>query len=302
MAINTELSQFFRTSTNLVTTGSSILSLSSQVLKKTMMYIKGEKPERGIGGFLFDVTKETIVECRSDITDYPLEGDYQIQAHYSRHPVTISITGVCSDIRVHNPNDDWNLEKILDDATEMMEKINVISSNLGLGGMAKEGQRVASYMQTLHVLYRKIKETVNRINQMIKWFGGDFGNDDTTSQIKAYETLKTMWENGDVVTVETPWKKYENCVIENLTFTQPEDTTHQTEINVRLKQLTLVTVGVAAFKDIVDAKTAQQLIKQAKAQNSGKVAKGSFLEKMIRATGNKKLISTLDEVIAEDKK
>ena len=67
MAINTELSQFFRTSTNLVTTGSSILSLSSQVLKKTMMYIKGEKPERGIGGFLFDVTKETIVECRSDI-------------------------------------------------------------------------------------------------------------------------------------------------------------------------------------------------------------------------------------------
>ena len=91
-------------------------------------------------------------------------------------------------------------------------------------------------------------------------------------------------------------------MIENLTFTQPEDTTHQTEINVRLKQLTLVTVGVAAFKDIVDAKTAQQLIKQAKAQNSGKVAKGSLLEKMIRSTGNKKLISTLDEVIAEDKK
>lgn len=265
MAFNTQLTQVLSMSTDLFSRGTSILSLSSQILQKSLYYVhNGLKTDtsRGINGFLFDVTKETIVNLSSDITDYPMEKNYMTQSHYAKRPVSISITGVCSDIRVHDPNDDWNLEKILDDATEMMEKLSMISSNLELGGAVKECQRVVFYMKTLDALYRKVKETVNRLKQMAKWFGADFSKDETTSQKRVYDKLYNYWEAGVFLNVETPWNVYENCVIEKLSFTQPEDTVHQTEISVQFKQLTTIDDAPMMFRGVVDEKTQTQLVSQ----------------------------------------
>ena len=265
MAFNTQLTQALSASTELISKGTSVISLSSQILQKSLYYIhNGLKTDtsRGINGFLFDVTKETVVNLSSDITDYPMEKNYMTQSHYAKRPVSISITGVCSDIRVHDPNDDWNLEKILDDATEMMEKLSIIASNLQLGGAVKESQRVVSYMKTLDTLYRKVKETVNRFKQIAKWFGADFSQDNTTSQKRVYDKLYNYWQSGEFLNVETPWNVYENCVIEKLSFTQPEDTVHQTEISVQFKQLTTVDDAPMMFRGVVDEKTQTQLVSQ----------------------------------------
>ena len=268
MALNTQLANLVSTSTELVSVGTSVFSLSSQILEKGMMYIRGEKSNRGINGFLFDVTKETIVEMNSDITDYPLEVNFQYQSHYARKPVIITVTGVCSDIRVHNPNDEWNLETLLDDLTEMVEKLNMITQKLQLGSTARECAKVIAFMKTIHVLYSKVKETYNRVKKVMKLFGADFGDKDkTTSQIYAYEQLKEMWKQGNLLTVETPWEMYENCVIESLSFTQPEETNQQTNITIRFKQLTLTTVNVGLFGTKIDSKTAQQLAEKSRATN-----------------------------------
>lgn len=268
MALNTQLANLVSTSTELVSVGTSVFSLSSQILEKGMMYIRGEKSNRGINGFLLDVVKETIVEMNSDITDYPLELNFQYQSHYSRKPVIITVTGVCSDIRVHNPNDEWNLEALLDDLTEMIEKLNMIAQRLQLGSTAKECAKVVAFMKTIHTLYNKVKETYNRVKKVMKLFGKDFGDKDkTTSQIYAYEQLKEMWKQGDLLTVETPWEMYENCVIESLSFTQPEETNQQTNISIKFKQLTLTTVNVGLFGTKIDSKTAQQLAEKSRATN-----------------------------------
>lgn len=268
MALNTQLANLVATSTDLVSLGSSVWSLSSQILEKGMMYISGEKPERGISGFLMDVVKETVVEMNSEITDYPLEMDYQVQSHFARRPVMISVTGVCSDIRVHNPNDEWNLEAILDDLTEMIEKLNMIAQRLQIGSTAKECARVVAFMKTVHTLYSKVKETYNSVKKVMKLFGKDFGDKtSTTSQLYAYEQLKEMWKSGKELKVETPWEVYEHCVIESLSFTQPEETNHQTNINIRFKQLTLTTVDVGLFGTKIDSKVAQQLAKKSTATN-----------------------------------
>ena len=105
MAMNTNLVGALVNSTATIT---SVLSLSSQIVNKSLMLIRGQKTNRGINNFLFDVTKETVVDLTSDITDYPLEGsyvydeltgqgtydNYKTQSHYARYPVSISITGV----------------------------------------------------------------------------------------------------------------------------------------------------------------------------------------------------------------
>ena len=101
MAINGNIAKTLMNSTATIT---SVLSLSTQIVNKSLMLIRGQKTNRGINNFLFDVTKETIVDLTSDITDYPLEGtydastdtnyNYKTQSHYARHPVSISITGV----------------------------------------------------------------------------------------------------------------------------------------------------------------------------------------------------------------
>lgn len=268
MALNTQLANLVATSTDLVSLGSSVFSLSSQILEKGMMYIRGVKPERGINGFMLDVVKETVVEMNSDITDYPLELNFQYQSHYARKPVMITVTGVCSDIRVHDPNDEWNLEALLDDLTEMIEKLNMIAQRLQMGSTARECARVVAFMKTIHTLYSKVKETYNRVKKVMKLFGTNFGDKDkTTSQIYAHEQLKEMWKNGDLLKIETPWEVYENCVIESLSFTQPEGTNQQTNINIRFKQLTLTTVDVGYFGTRIDTKTAQQLADKSRATN-----------------------------------
>ena len=286
MSLNTQLANLVSTSTELVSVGTSVFSLSSQILEKGMMYIRGEKSNRGINGFLLDVVKETIVEMNSDITDYPLELNFQYQSHYARKPVIITVTGVCSDIRVHNPNDEWNLEALLDDLTEMIEKLNMIAQRLQLGSTAKECAKVVAFMKTIHTLYNKVKETYNRVKKVMKLFGKDFGDKDkTTSQIYAYEQLKEMWKNGDLLTVETPWEMYENCVIESLSFTQPEETNQQTNINIKFKQLTLTTVNVGLFGTKIDSKTAQQLAEKSRATNDKESVK---YEGIVHKSGREK--------------
>jgi len=286
MSLNTQLANLVSTSTELVSVGTSVFSLSSQILEKGMMYIRGEKSNRGINGFLLDVVKETIVEMNSDITDYPLELNFQYQSHYARKPVIITVTGVCSDIRVHNPNDEWNLESLLDDLTEMIEKLNMIAQRLQLGSTAKECARVVAFMKTIHTLYNKVKETYNRVKKVMKLLGKDFGDKDkTTSQIYAYEQLKEMWKQGDLLTVETPWEMYENCVIESLSFTQPEETNQQTNISIKFKQLTLTTVNVGLFGTKIDSKTAQQLAEKSRATNDKESVK---YEGLIHQAGREK--------------
>lgn len=267
--IKASLSNILSTSTSLMATGSSLISLSSQMLSKTMMYIRGQKPTRGIDGFMLDVFKETIVDMTSEVTDYPLEENFKLQTHYSRNPVSISVTGVCSDIRVHNPNDSWGIESYLDDLTEMMEKLNMISQNLSLGSTAKECQKVVAYMKTIHTLYRKVKETYNTVMKMTKLFGLNFGQEELTSQQMAYDTLKDMWYKGKLLIIETPWETYKNCVIENLSFTQPEETNQQTMISIKFKQLTLVPNVVGLNKiGVKNEKTLNQLRAVEKAKNS----------------------------------
>lgn len=303
MAFNTQLTQALSMS-DVIARGTSVISLSSQILEKSLYYIhNGLKTDtsRGINGFLFDVTKETIVNLTSEITDYPMEKNYMTQSHYAKRPVSISITGVCSDLRVHDPNDDWNLEKILDDATEMMEKISIISSNLQLGGAVKECQRVVAYMKTLDVLYRKIKDTVSRIRQIAKWFGASFGQDETTSQKKVYDTLYNYWQSGELLNVETPWKVYNNCVIEKLSFTQPEETVHQTEISVQFKQLTTIDDSAIMYRGVLDEKTQAQLVSEVRKTNDQPNVAESTLESGAEALAGSGS-ETMKESIAETDK
>ncbi|MBO7692682.1 MAG: hypothetical protein J6T10_08660 [Methanobrevibacter sp.] len=285
MAFNKELTNFISSSGSYLNTGASVLSLGSQIFEKGKAYITGEvfnKTSRGIGGFMLDIVKETTVNMRSEITDYPLESEKQIQTHYSNKPVSITITGVCSDIRVHNPNDEWKAETILDDLSEMLDKLTAISNNLKLGGATKECAKVAAYSKAIHTLYRKIKETYNRLAKLLNsgFFG--LGEAEKTSQLEAYERLSTMWTNGSRITVETPWHKYGNCVIEDLLFTQPEDTNQQTEITIKFKQLNLLPSSVGLFQGQLDEKRSQQLSKAYKAANDKSQTTSYLLESLNR--------------------
>lgn len=267
-----------------IATGTKVFSLSSQILEKTQMYLSGAwndpelKRKRGINGFLMDVVKETVVDLQSEITDYPLETEDRIQSHYSKHPVKIRVSGVCSDIRVHDPNDQWGIENILDDITEMSEKLTMISGALGVGKAVKYGSRVTSFMNTTHVLYRKLKESANMLSKVYNRFKGiEDPNEPKTSQINAFEQLENMWSTGALLNVETPYKVYDNCVIENLSFTQPEDTLQQTMIEVTFKQLTLNTAAVGFHKAITDEKTFTQLAQAEKKNNPNGNSSDSFL-------------------------
>ena len=73
--------------------------------------------------------------------------------------------------------------------------------------------------------------------------------------------------NWERLSVETPWTVYDNCVIERLSFTQPQDTVHQTEITVQFKQLTLIDEVAGMYAAVLNGKVYEQMAAEVKRTN-----------------------------------
>lgn len=195
-------------------------------------YVVRPKNARGIGGFVFDYEGETAIRKQADITDHWLEDNTAVQDHVAQKPDRITMRGFVSELAQRRAG-------VLVALASIQNKLTEIPAYLG--------SYTPGAVQTISSALTQTRRTIAQINQSIsraKNVVGLFSNSAPaqTEQQKAYAELESLYQSRQVFIVETPFKIFDNMLIETLDFRQPETTKYQSDIIVTLKQIRMVEV------------------------------------------------------------
>ncbi len=205
-------------------------------------YVVRPKNARGIGGFVFDYEGETAVKKQADITDHWLEDNTAVQDHVAQKPDRITMRGFVAELALRR-------QGVLAAIATIQNKLTEIPAYLG--------DYTPGAVQTLSAALTQTQRTVAQINRSIaraKNVVGLFTGaaPAQTEQQKAYAELESLYQSRQVFVVETPFKIFDNMLIESLSILQPEETKFRSDIIVTLKQIRMV--EILSEKNLINQK------------------------------------------------
>jgi len=216
---------------------SSTLQLAGAAINVTSLSLAFVKPKNtnipvGIQGFLFSIPTGESITFQSQITDHWTQSNNTIQDHVALQPIKVTLSGIVSDVI-------WKKDPI---AIYAEQTINRISNTPGLEPGFAQASIDALYVYNESI--RLIAEAQKVINDTKTLFGAI--STATTPQTEAYFILKSYWDTRTLCTIAMPWGSLDNMVIENLQFTQGEETKDWTEVSVTFKQVNPITITASA--------------------------------------------------------
>lgn len=187
----------------------------------------------GIDGFTFSRTKEHEINLSSSITDYPVEDGNVSQNVITLNPERIKLTGVVAEV-VYGKN---LLTQIVDTLSSSLLPVSVLSPSLGAAT-----QKVLNQLGSELGELAKLTEQAKNIVKSAAGFAAAMGVDVPagllmTIQEKAYYYLEACWKSRKLLKIETPWRYFEDMVIEELRFVQTETSTSYSDVEVTLKRV-----------------------------------------------------------------
>lgn len=191
----------------------------------------------GIGGFVFDYAGEISVTRQVEITDHYMEDNSVANDHIGIRPVRLVLKGLSSEVVQTQP-------------AGLLGIVDLLQNKLGQVP-ALLGKYTPQATQKLTAALTQAQKTINQIDtglSRVKNIVGLFGkaNPGNTKQSQDYLFLEALIDSRQVFLVETPYKIFDNMVIENLGVTQPDETKYQSDVVVTLKQLRFVEVKVSS--------------------------------------------------------
>lgn len=183
------------------------------------------KGVEGVDGFVFDYAGEIRVDQMADITDHYTENNVVINDHIGIKPVRIMLRGLVGELV-------QTRTAALGTFGSLSQALTQVPAYLGgytPGGLAK----VQSAISQAQNIENQLNVAVAK-GQSIANF---FGSPTQTRQQKAYAQLESSFLQRRVFDLFTPYRLYQDMVIETFSFLQPEDTDKVSEVSVTLKQL-----------------------------------------------------------------
>lgn len=197
------------------------------VSKLTGRTIAKPKGVEGIGGFVFDYAGETRVERHAEITDHYVEDNTVVNDHIGLKPVRLVLRGYVGELA--------QTAAIAAGITGTLQNLlTTVPGYLGRytpGGLAK----IQGAITQVQNIENQVNQAVAQGKSIVNFFRK--GAPAQTKQQKAYAQLEAIQESRQVFTVVTPYRLFENMVIESLVFVQPEETRFVSDIVVTLKQM-----------------------------------------------------------------
>ena len=190
-----------------------------------------------IGGFVFDYAGELEAELKADITDHYTENNTVIQDHIALAPVRLVMRGLVGEL-VAGPGES-GINALLGGLQNSLTSINSY-----IGGKTPQAIVKASKAITqVQKVTTQISNAVSKGKSLLNFLKD--GALSATKQAEAFKNLSSLLENRVPFIVETPYRKYDNMVIESLRSVQPEDSKYLSEFTVVLKQIRMATVEVS---------------------------------------------------------
>jgi len=220
-----------------------------------------------IGGFVFDYAGEVSSELRADITDHYTEDNTVIQDHIALTPIRVTMRGFVGELAA-GPTA-GGIEGLLGGLQSGLTVVNAY-----IGGKTPQAISKASKAITqVQKVTTQISSAASKFNSLQKYIG--YGALSSTKQSEAYKKLEAMWELRVPFTIRTPYRIYDDMVIESLKATQPEDSKYISEFIVTLKQIRMAEVFISRTNPENKPKKSAKANAQAKAPKKNNGPDGS---------------------------
>lgn len=241
---------------------------STEYLDNSANTIVRPKSSKGISGFLFDIPETENIELNSEITDHYTENNSYINDHEIRKPITITLTGFIGELVFRPP------EGVEGTLQEIDNRLETVEAYLGdfTPGFVQDVQRVTSLAQSA---VSTINQQLDRIQNVVGFFDGE--SIEETAQQKAFNNLYSLWQSSTLLTVQTPWRYFENMRITNIGFSQDQETDTISNIVVSLKELRFAEIETTDFDNYIN--TPREEVQRESAEDIGKIQgrEASFL-------------------------
>ena len=217
------------------------------------------KAVKGISGFIFDVPGNDSVNIDWDVTDHFTESNSFLNDHKVKKPITITLSGFIGELVFRSPDG-------VEGATqELSNRLETVEAYLGdfTPGAVQEAQRVVQQAQSAA---SAINQTLDKAQDIVGFFEGE--GPEESAQQKAYNQLESL---GDEVklSVQTPWKFFDDLTITGLGFNQDGETGDITDISVTLKQIRVSDTKIVDFDQ--DQFPVREKVQSAPAEDQGNI-------------------------------
>jgi len=214
------------------------------------------KGQPGISGFLFDIPETEKLTLTADITDNYTEDNTYINDNRVFKPVTIELSGLIGELVLRQTL----FSQIAQAASlTLLATVAAFQGNFtdGMTQVLLQGISAANYAVS----------SVNRVKEYVSKYTTENGPF-ATSQEAIFAQLEALFVTQKTLTVQTPWKFYDNMLIQSIEANQSPESTEISDIKVSLKQVRFAKIGIQNFSELGDVE-ARTLIQQQGPDNTG---------------------------------
>ena len=236
----------------------SVLSVAS--LTKAFVAPQDDLPE-GIAGFLFDIPESETLSLAAQITDNYIENNTAIQDHIAFEPARFTLVGLQGELIYEQTKATKFARTLLDRLTPL----GVLSPEVSTSA----AKAIAAADQLTQAVDSAFKEFGNLSDAL---------SADTAPlnrQQEMFQKFEKYFYGRTLLSVQTPWRYYQNMAIENINFERNAETNSYTRVTITLKEMRFASIEVGTG----------QLFGRIDAQKSDKVNKGKTTGKSLAATG-----------------
>lgn len=258
-------------------------------------YVVRPKTAKGIAGFVFDYEGETRLRQEATSTDHFAEDNSSIQDHIAIRPVRLTLRGFVSELAVTPTNG------ILGALNVIQSKLNVLPAYLG--------KYTPQALNVVNGALTQAQSVVNQVNQglaraknIVGLLADPLGRKPPgkTKQELAYAQLSALGfpdpnasvsgsgpinNTPHIFVVSTPYKVFDNMMLETLDMVQDEATKFWSDVTVTLKQMRFAeTSSIPNLLSNFSGRAGQQIQPQTdKGKTPGTPAQASLLYQGVHA-------------------
>ena len=216
------------------------------IVKGYLYKKKDEKQTVGIGGFNLDVRFDSSINFTMVAPENYVEDGSVINDHIINDPITLSISGEVADIHLKPKFDDFVLETI-------REKVQFKVINTVLTKQQQQKiQDVVDKISSVVKLVNKGFDIYNRFNNRNKPISKV-----RTVQDDFFDFLESNYINKRLITIEMPFRNYENMLITSLTITKDNSTNQKLKYSLSAKEIRFAEIAYAKADIYFDKPTAK---------------------------------------------
>lgn len=206
---------------------------------------KDEKQTVGIGGFNLDVRFDSSINFTMVAPENYVEDGSVINDHIVNDPITLSISGEVADIHLKPMFDDFLLETIREKV--QFKVINTV--------LTKQQQ------QKIQGVVDKISNAVKSVNKGFDIYNRFINRNEPISKVRTlqdyfFDFLESNYINKKLITIEMPFRNYENMLITSLTITKDNSTNQKLKYSLSAKEIRFAKIAYAKADIYFDKPTA----------------------------------------------